>query len=99
VSFLDMFEGSINLNHLPDHGSDGQDLENKYKKKSKVFIECSMYFELLTTTIVIITGFVRVLKNLEVMEFCFLAFQAWKVMEFCVELWKVMENLITIKKL
>jgi len=24
--------------------------------------------------------------------------QAWKVMEFCVDLWKVMENLITKKK-
>jgi len=31
-------------------------------------------------------------------NFVFLAFQAWKVMEFCVELCKVMENLITIKK-
>jgi len=29
----------------------------------------------------------------------FSAFQAWKVMEFSVEPWKVMENLITVKKL
>jgi len=26
------------------------------------------------------------------LNFVFLAFRAWKVMEFCVELWKVMEN-------
>jgi len=31
-------------------------------------------------------------------NFVFLAFQTWEVMEFCAELWKVMENLITIKK-
>jgi len=33
----------------------------------------------------------------KVMEFCFLALPAWKVMEFYVELWKV--NFITIKRL
>jgi len=43
------------------------------------------------------TGFVRVLENLESRGILFLAFQAWKVMEFYVELWKVMENIITLK--
>lgn len=31
-------------------------------------------------------------KPKKVMEFCLLAFQAWNVIEFCVELWKVVEN-------
>jgi len=33
------------------------------------------------------------------LNFVFVAFQGWEVMEFCAELWKVMENLITIKKI
>ena len=44
------------------------------------------------------TGFVRVMENLEVMEFYDFIFHAWKVMEFRCGSWKVKENHVDYTK-
>ncbi|XP_048585462.1 protein RRP5 homolog isoform X2 [Nematostella vectensis] len=35
VSFLELFEGSVHILHLPENGGSGENLEKLYKKKSK----------------------------------------------------------------